>query len=45
MGTFLESGTPEENDVIKQIAAERPTAPSETEDIDLGALRLLLAKL
>ena len=45
MGSFLESGTPEENDVIKQLAARRPAAPSETEDIDLAALNILLAKL
>ena len=45
VGTFLESGTPEENDVIKQIAAKRPSAPSSDEDTDLAALSLLLAKM
>ena len=38
----MESGTPEDNEAIKQLALERPGAPAGTTD-DAASLALLLA--
>ena len=42
VGAFMESGTPEDNEAIKQLALERPSAPAGTTD-DAASLALLLA--
>lgn len=45
VGAFLESGTPDENNAIKAVAAARPAAPANLEELAVAGMQFALSKI